>query len=128
MYIVSMALKEFLPSIGLLPAAPFSWYSLPTWLIATMMVMVVPIIEEWFRFWVVDRLRGWIGFWSAALIANSLWVAAHLPNSAYMVIVLFVAGAILSVLLWRTWSVWACVIAHATYNMVPAAFMMMFSR
>lgn len=121
LFVVSMALKEALPLLGLHPSAPAYSVALPTWAGAVLMVAVWPPIEEAGRFWLVSKLRDRLGFWVAALLANSIWTALHLPTSAFTTVIVFAAGAIISVLLWRTGSLLACTIAHVAYNSVPAA-------
>jgi membrane protease YdiL (CAAX protease family) len=127
MLLVSVGLRELLLLIGILPRPPRVGLNLPPWLSAIAMLTVLPIVEETiFRGWLLSWLRRPIGFWPAALIANIAWVAFHLPTSTHTATVYFAIGLVLSALLWRTGKLWTCIVAHAVYNILPAAFILIF--
>ena len=129
MFIVSAGARELFALLGLRPAPPALALSLPIWLHALAIVTVLPVVEEAvFRGWLISRLSGALGFWTAALVSNSAWVAVQLPTSINSAATWFALGLILSEVRRRTKSVVACIAAHAAYNLVPAAFMLIYLR
>lgn len=127
MFIVSAGARELFALLNLRPAAPVLTLGLPAWAYALALVTVLPAAEESiFRGWLISRLRGPLGFWTAALVTNAAWVAIRLPTSINAAATWFALGLILSVVRWRTESVGACIAAHAGYNLVPAAFMLLY--
>jgi membrane protease YdiL (CAAX protease family) len=127
MFIVGAGARELFALLNLPPSPPLLTLNLPVWALALAMVTVLPAIEETvFRGWLISWLRAPLGFWAAALVANSAWVAIRLPNSINTAATYFALGLILSIVRWRTESVPACIAAHAAYNLVPAAFMLVY--
>ena len=127
MFIVSAGARELFALLNLRPAAPALTLNLPVWAHAIALVMVLPAVEEGiFRGWLLTWLRRPLGFWTAALVTNAAWVAIRLPTSINTAATWFALGLILSVVRWRTDSVGACIAAHAGYNLVPAAFMLLY--
>lgn len=127
MFILGTGARELLALLGLPPRPPLFNVNLPVWAVALATATALPVVEETiFRGWLVSWLRGTLGYWPAALIANIAWVATRLPTSVNTAVTLFALGLILSIVRWRTDSVIACIIAHAAYNLVPAAFMLLY--
>ncbi len=94
------------------------------WGTALIAVVLAPLWEELaFRGFLLSALaQTRLGFWGAALIANSLWTLLHWGYSAPGMISVFVAGLILSWLVWRTGSIKTPIAAHAIGNAVALAF------
>lgn len=99
---------------------------LPLWADAALMVTLFPLVEEIaFRGLLISWLRRF-GFVVAAVISTALFAAIHLPNTIHGWLYFAMIGALLCVVRHSTGSVWWCVAAHATYNAVPAAYILIF--
>ena len=97
----------------------------PLWW-ATIVIGVVfaPLWEELtFRGFLLSALaKTRLGFWGAAVVANSFWTLLHWGYSWQGIVSVFLAGLILTWLLWRTGSIWVAIIAHAVANMAALSF------
>jgi membrane protease YdiL (CAAX protease family) len=87
-------------------------------------VILAPLWEELtFRGFLVSALsKSRLGFWGAALFANVLWTSLHASYSWAGVTSVFVAGLILSWLVWRTGDIKPAIITHAAGNAFALAF------
>ncbi|MGE5267213.1 MAG: lysostaphin resistance A-like protein [Deltaproteobacteria bacterium] len=87
-------------------------------------VILAPLWEELtFRGFLVSALsKSRLGFWGAALIANVLWTSLHASYSWAGVASVFVAGLILSWLVWRTGDIKPAIMTHAAGNAFALAF------
>lgn len=87
-------------------------------------VILAPLWEELaFRGFLLSALsKTRLGFWGAALIANVLWTSLHGTYSWAGVVSVFVAGLILSWLVWRTGSIKPAIVTHAIGNLFALAF------
>jgi membrane protease YdiL (CAAX protease family) len=87
-------------------------------------VILAPLWEELaFRGFLLSALaKTPLGFWGGALIANVLWTSLHGTYSWAGVISVFVAGLILSWLVWRTGSIKPAIVTHAIGNLFALAF------
>jgi len=87
-------------------------------------VILAPLWEEFaFRGFLLSALaKTRLGFWGAALIANVLWTSLHGTYSWAGVVSVFVAGLILSWLVWRTGSIKPAIVTHAIGNLFALAF------
>lgn len=130
MYAVGIALKFSFESAGLPQEALGSGPGLPGWLAPIWLVAIAPVAEEAiFRGLIMRSLLKWrLGFWAAAAISSAAWTLFHLPSSVHGAVVYFCLGLILGFVLWRTDRLWPCMVAHAAYNAVPAAFIVLFLR
>jgi CAAX protease family protein len=95
----------------------------PNWLWLSVLVLAIgaPLTEEFmYRGFLLSALaKCRVGFWGAAIITDAAWTAMHgfyQPWTALPAI--FVLGLLVSFLLWRTGSLWACIFAHMTVNAV----------
>jgi uncharacterized protein len=87
-------------------------------------VILAPLWEELaFRGFLLSALaKTRLGFWGAALISNSLWASLHGMYSWAGLVSVFVAGLILSWLVWRTGSIKPAIVTHAIGNLFALAF------
>jgi hypothetical protein len=87
-------------------------------------VILAPLWEELtFRGFLLSSLADTrIGFWGGAIVANILWTALHATYSWAGVASVFLAGLILSWLVWRTGSIKPAIISHAIGNVFALAF------
>jgi membrane protease YdiL (CAAX protease family) len=87
-------------------------------------VILAPLWEELtFRGFLLSALsKTRLGFWGAALVANVLWTSLHGTYSWAGVVSVFVAGLILSWLVWRTGSIKPAIVTHAIGNLFALAF------
>ncbi len=87
-------------------------------------VVLAPLWEEFtFRGFLLSALaKTRLGFWGAALTANILWTALHGTYSWAGIASVFVAGLILSWLVWRTGSIKPAIVTHAIGNLFALAF------
>ena len=108
------------PQAALTPKLPVS--AVMRWTEFLILVALGPAAEEIaFRGFLLGSLRHWrFGFWPAAVLTTMAWMLMHAPWSAYAVVVYFGLGMTLSWVLLRTGRTWPCVLAHASYNAVPA--------
>lgn len=91
----------------------------PYWpLTAASVGIGAPISEELlFRGFLLSAVARWrLGFWPAALFVNAVWTAFHAGYSAAGLIEVFIGGAYMSWLLWRTGSLWLPILCHAVTN------------
>ena len=97
-----------------------SYTALGTFVIA---VILAPLWEELaFRGFLLSALaKTPLGFWGGALIANVLWTSLHGVYSWAGVASVFVAGLILSWLVWRTGSIKPAIVTHAIGNLFALA-------
>jgi uncharacterized protein len=87
-------------------------------------VVLAPLWEELtFRGFLLSALANTrIGFWGGAIVANILWTSLHATYSWAGVASVFLAGLILSWLVWRTGSIKPAIITHAIGNVFALAF------
>jgi membrane protease YdiL (CAAX protease family) len=72
--------------------------------------------------------RSKIGFAGAGLVTSALWALMHVSQPWYTLPMVFVMGLLLSWAIWKTGSLWTCVLAHGLYNLEPAVFQLIFVR
>lgn len=87
-------------------------------------VILAPLWEELtFRGFLLSALaKTRLGFWGAAVTANILWASLHGMYSWAGLVSVFVAGLILSWLVWRTDSIKPAIVTHAIGNLFALAF------
>ncbi len=87
-------------------------------------VILAPLWEELtFRGFLLSALANTrLGFWGAALVSNALWSALHANYSWAGLASVFVAGLILSWLVWRTGSIKPAIMTHAIGNLAALVF------
>lgn len=89
------------------------------WLLALLVVGVgAPLSEELlFRGFLQSSLtRSPLGFTGGALITTLIWSALHAGYSIVGMVEVALIGGVLSYLLWRTGSLWVCILCHGIYN------------
>lgn len=98
-----------------------SYAAVGTFIIA---VILAPLWEELtFRGFLLSALaKSRLGFWGGAMLSNALWTSLHATYSWAGVASVFVAGVILSWLVWRTGSIKPAIVTHAIGNMFALAF------
>jgi membrane protease YdiL (CAAX protease family) len=98
----------------------------PYWL-GTVIVAVVlaPIWEELaFRGFLLTALaKTRLGIVGGGLITNTLWTLMHLQYSPAGMASVFLAGLMLTWIMWRTSSIRACIVAHAVINAVSTMYL-----
>jgi membrane protease YdiL (CAAX protease family) len=94
------------------------------------LVFAAPFLEEFlFRGFLLSAVaKSRIGFWGASLVANTFWVSLHWTFPWYTLSMTFVFGMLFSFAIWKTGSLWPCILAHGLYNLEPALFDFIFSR
>ncbi|MDX2307558.1 MAG: CPBP family intramembrane glutamic endopeptidase [Hyphomicrobium sp.] len=99
------------------------------WLTAIVAVVLAPLWEELtFRGFLLSALaKTALGFWPAAILSNVIWTALHASYSIPGLASVFVAGLVLSWVVWRTNSIWPAIAAHAIGNMAALAFTQAFA-
>ena len=97
------------------------------WLLALAIVILAPLLEELvFRKWLISAFRALsLPFWGAAALSTAMWVASHLPTTIPAGLIYALTGLILCGLLYKTGSLWPCIVAHAAYN-APAAVLLVY--
>lgn len=87
-------------------------------------VVLAPLWEELtFRGFLLSALaKTRIGFWGGAMVSNTLWSALHATYSWAGMSSVFLAGLILSWLVWRTGSIKPALVVHAIGNLFALAF------
>lgn len=91
----------------------------PHWFLALLVVGVgAPLSEELlFRGFLQSSLtRAPLGFAGGAVIATVIWTSLHAGYSVVGMTEVALIGALLSFLLWRTGSLWVCIMCHGLYN------------
>ena len=89
------------------------------------LVIAAPLVEEFaFRGFLLSAL----GFWGGATVSNTFWVSLHATYPWHALSMIFVFGMLLSLAIWRTGSLWTCIVAHGLYNLEPALFQFIFVR
>ena len=85
--------------------------------------MLAPLWEEFtFRGFLLSALaRSPLGFWGGAVVSNGLWTTLHATYSWAGLVSVFLAGLILSWLVWRTGSIKPALVAHGLGNLVALA-------
>lgn len=86
-------------------------------------VVLAPIWEELaFRGFLLTALaKTRLGIVGGGLICNVVWTAMHLQYSPAGMASVFLAGLLLTWIMWRTASIRACIVAHAIVNGVSVA-------
>lgn len=103
----------------LLAGEPAHALRLPSFSISILVVAGVyaPFLEETaFRGWLVPVASRAIGAPAAGLLSALAYAAVHLTGGAASTLAAFVLGGLLAALFLRTRSVWACLLAHGTFN------------
>lgn len=91
-----------------------------------LVVLVTPIGEEvFYRGFVFGGLRARMGFWAAALVSAALFGLSHLAGGAVLVPLLFVFGLSQAFLYERRRSLVAPIAAHAMFNLIGFAIILM---
>lgn len=81
------------------------------------LVIIAPFAEEaLFRGYLFGKLRGYVSFWSAALLTSALFALAH--GQWNVALDTFVLGMVLAWLRDTTGSIWAGVLLHSIKNAV----------
>ena len=94
------------------------------------LIVAAPLMEEFiFRGFLLSAMaRSKIGFAGAGLVTSALWASIHVSYPWYALSTIFVVGLFLSWAIWKTGSLWTCVLAHGLYNLEPALFQFIFVR
>lgn len=102
----------------------------PYWL-GTIIVAVVlaPVWEELtFRGFLLTALaKTRLGIVGGGLISNTIWTLMHFQYSASGMASVFLAGLMLTWIMWRTSSIRACIVAHAVINASSMAYLAYFA-
>jgi hypothetical protein len=121
-------------TVGFDPFADTKWLAeglrSPLWWGAVIVAVVLaPLWEELaFRGFLLSALaKSRLGFWPGAVVVNTLWTLLHWGYSAPGIASVFLAGLLLSWLLWRTNSIWPAVAAHAVANAVAVTITYLFA-
>ena len=95
------------------------------WVMLIVAVILAPIWEELaFRGFLLTALaKTRLGIVGAGLISNSAWTAMHMQYSPAGMASVFLAGIVLTWIMWRTASIRACIVAHAIVNATSMAFL-----
>lgn len=92
------------------------------YLLAAFGVLVAPLVEElFFRGFLYPAVARWTGSLASILITAAAFASLHGAQLAYAwapLLVLFVVGAVLTIIRARTGSVATCVLVHMGYNLV----------
>lgn len=92
------------------------------YLLAAFGVLVAPLVEElFFRGFLYPAVARWTGSLASILITAAAFAGLHGAQLAYAwapLVVLFVVGAVLTIIRARTGSVAMCVLVHMGYNLV----------
>lgn len=90
----------------------------PLWLAFVALAIGAPLSEELlFRGYLLHRLKQTrLGFWGAAVVANTGWALLHFNYSWLGLADVFLAGLLFSWALLRTGSIWVPISFHALYN------------
>jgi membrane protease YdiL (CAAX protease family) len=95
-------------------------------LAVVLLVLVAPVGEEvFYRGFLFGGLRGRLGFWGAALISGGLFGLSHVAGGAVLVPLLFVFGLTQAFLYERRRSLVAPIAAHAMFNLIGFAVILM---
>jgi uncharacterized protein len=94
------------------------------------LVLAAPFMEEFlFRGFLLSSLaNSRIGFWRGALLTNTLWVSLHWTYPWHALSMAFVLGMAFSYAIWKTGSLWPCIVAHGLCNLEPAMLQFWFIR
>lgn len=86
-------------------------------------VVLAPMWEELaFRGFLLTALaKTRLGIIGGGLICNSVWTLMHLQYSPAGMASVFLAGALLTWIMWRTSSIRACIVAHGVVNAASVA-------
>ena len=92
----------------------------PTILVLLIVTLGSPISEELlFRGYLMNRLSlTRLGFVGATFISTTGWTLLHSGYSTLGLVKVFLAGVILSWLLWKTKRLWIPILFHATNNLL----------
>ena len=93
----------------------------PLWLLVSVVVIFVPIYEEWiFRgvLWsaLQEQASGSAGVWLATLVTSGLFAVMHLQYDFYAMSTIFVLALILSFARYKSGSLWLPVLIHILNN------------
>jgi len=95
------------------------------WAMLIAAVVLAPIWEELaFRGFLLTALaKTRLGIVGGGLITNTAWTAMHMQYSAAGMASVFLAGLVLTWIMWRTSSIRACIVAHGVVNAASMAFL-----
>lgn len=87
-------------------------------------IILAPLWEEFtFRGFLLSALaKSPLGIVGAGLISNLAWTLLHWGYSWQALTSVFIAGCVLTWLIWRTGNIWVPVIAHGVINTAALAF------
>jgi len=99
------------------------------WLFALIVGLGAPLSEELlFRGFLLPALaQTRVGFPGAAILSSAGWTALHWGYSASGMLEVFIIGLFLSVVLWRSGSIWATIFCHGIYNLLLIGLLQMLS-
>jgi membrane protease YdiL (CAAX protease family) len=119
-YLISLAHPR---PIAILAIAPQAWLR-PQWPWINLVTSTFGTAfsqELLFRGFLLSGLaNSSLGFWPAAIIANAAWTFSTLPWTWPVLISQFVFGLFLSAAIWRSGSLWPCVLARGLNALIPA--------
>jgi len=91
----------------------------PVWPLMLAAAIGAPLAEELvFRGFLLPALARShvLGFTGAAVVSSLAWSALHFTYSWTGLAAVFAIGIYLSIVLWRTGSIWTCIACHSLYN------------
>lgn len=99
------------------------------WAVAIMAAVLAPLWEEFtFRGFLLSALaKSRLGFWGAALVSNTAWTGLHAGYSYPGIASVFLAGLVMSWLVWRTGSIRPAIVMHALANTSSLIFVSAFA-
>ena len=85
---------------------------------------VGPVAEEFlFRGFLLSALaKSRLGFWPSAMFSTIAWALLHFHQPWYALVSTIIFGLMVSFAIWRTGSLWTCIMTHCLYNVYPAIF------
>jgi membrane protease YdiL (CAAX protease family) len=100
------------------------------WLNLMTSIIGAPVSEEMLcRGYLLSSLSSWrFGLWGAAVASALFWSLMHQPWTWGVILPHVILGLLLSFLIYRTRSLWPCVLAHAINNTVPALLPLIYMR
>lgn len=111
------------------PLPRLEWLAtMPRWLTAALLVAALPVIEEFlFRGVLFDALRrSFASIWPAAIVTTVAWALIHAVWPLQIVAMYLVFGLALAWVRVSTDRLWPCIAAHAAYNAIPAAVLLIY--
>jgi CAAX protease family protein len=102
----------------------------PLWPFTVVMAVVIaPLWEELvFRGFLLSSFaKSRLGYGGSAVLTSALWAMLHMGYSVPALLSVFIAGLILSWLVWKTGNLWIAIICHGVVNACAVAFAWTFS-